>query len=224
MLDLAQTLLFRLNGTILDDWWEYDPLLNSWTQKANYPGGIDESGNSGTQGVYFATAFSIGTKAYVSGGKMGSDFYGTDLWEYDQGTDVWTRLADFPGGDRYQMSSFSVDGNGYVGMGIDHDLFRKDWWKYDPTLNSWTQTTSLPGSERGAASSFVLGQRGFYCFLVLMEGTKMNCGNLIHLLNLGILKPISLQVEEKNAIAFSIGDKGYAGNGFSSHWEKEKFL
>lgn len=209
-------------GSILSDWWEYDPVSNGWTQKASYPGGIDIFGNSGIQGVYFATAFSIDTKGYVCGGKMGSDFYGTDLWEYDPGSDLWTRMADFPGGDRYQLSSFGVEGNGYVGMGIDHDLFRKDWWKYDPSLNSWTQTTSLPGSERGAASTFVLGQRGFVVF-GSDGGYKDELWQYNPFTESWNIKANFPPSGRKNGIAFAIGDKGYAGTGSSATGKKRSF-
>ena len=210
------------SGSILADWWEYDPSLNSWTQKANYPGGIDVNGSTGIQGVYFATAFSIGTKGYICGGKMGSDFYGTDLWEYDQGTDTWTRLADFPGGDRYQMSSFSIEGMGYVGMGIDHDLFRKDWWKYDPNLDSWTQTTSLPGSERGSSSSFVLGQRGFIIF-GSDGGYKDELWQFNPFTESWNIKANFPPSGRKNGVAFAIGDKGYAGSGSAATGKKRSF-
>jgi N-acetylneuraminic acid mutarotase len=151
-------------GTKLSDWWEYDTLTNGWTQKADYPGGIDFFGTVSPFGVYFATAFSIGNIGYVCCGKFGSDQYGTDLWQYNPLTDAWTRLADFPGQDRYQLSSVSIDGKGYVGLGIDHDLYRKDWYEYDPILDSWTQKASLPGVQRGSASSFTLGQRGYIVF------------------------------------------------------------
>ncbi len=210
-------------GSILDDWWEYDPNTNAWTQKANYPGGIDVNGSSGFQGVYFATAFAIDTKGYVCGGKMGSDFYGTDLWEYDPGSDSWTRMADFPGGDRYQMSSFSVEGMGYAGMGIDHDLFRKDWWRYDPNTDSWTQTTSLPGSERAAASSFVLGQRGFIVF-GSDGGYKDELWQYNPFTEAWNIKANFPPSGRKNGIAFAIGDKGYAGTGSAATGKKRSFF
>ena len=70
-------------GTILSDWWEYDPDLNNWTQKSDYPGGFDIDNDTGIGGIYFASSFSIGDKGYICGGKMGSDFYGTDLLIFD---------------------------------------------------------------------------------------------------------------------------------------------
>ncbi|MEO9533317.1 MAG: T9SS type A sorting domain-containing protein [Crocinitomicaceae bacterium] len=209
-------------GSILDDWWEYDPLSNNWTQKASYPGGYDIFNNTSANGIYFATAFSIGDKAYVCGGKMSSDFYGTDLWEYDPNLDTWTRKADFPGGDRYQLSSFAVDGKGYVGLGIDHDLFRKDWWQYDPDLDTWTEASSLPGVARGAASTFVLGQRGYVVF-GSDGGYKDELWEYNPFSDSWNIKANFPADGRKNAIAFAIGNKGYAGLGKGASGKRKSF-
>jgi N-acetylneuraminic acid mutarotase len=209
-------------GTIRDDWWEYDPVANGWTQKANYPGGYDVLNNTGLQGIYFATAFNIGTKGYVCGGKMGSDSYGTDLWEYDPVLDSWTRLADFPGGDRYQMSSFGVEGKGYVGMGIDHDLYRKDWWQYDPNLDSWTEVSSLPGTERGSSASFVLSSRAYIVF-GSDGGYKDELWEYNPFTDSWNIKANFPADGRKNGFAFSIGNKGYAGTGKGASGKRKSF-
>src|SRR5687767_11341276 len=44
---------------LFNDFWEYDPGSNSWTQKANFGGGLR----------YHATAFTIGNFAYVGTGR-----------------------------------------------------------------------------------------------------------------------------------------------------------
>ena len=199
-------------GTILDDWWEYDPDLNSWTQKANYPGGYDMYNSTSAGGVYFATAFSLNDKIYICGGKMGPDFYGTDLWEYDPLSDSWTRKADFPGLDRYQLSSFAVEGKGYVGMGIDHDLYRKDWWQYDPLSDSWVQVADLPGTARGASSTFVIGQRAFVVFGT-DGGFKDELWEYNPFTDSWQIRANFPADGRKNGVAFTIGDKGYAGLG-----------
>ena len=211
-----------INEVILDDWWEYDPQSNSWTQKTSYPGGFNTLGNTGIEGVTSATAFSIDNFAYICAGKMGSDFYGTDLWQYDPNNDTWTRMADFPGGDRQQLSSFSLEGKGYVGLGIDHDIFRKDWWCYTPSSDTWEQVTSLPGDERGAAASFVLGQRGFIVFGT--DGGYMDeLWEFNPFSNTWTIKANFPPNGRKNAIAFAIGDKAYAGLGTGSSGKKKSF-
>lgn len=143
-------------ATTLNDFWEYDPVLNSWTQKANYPGGFGF-------GVYFATGFAIGSKGYVCCGKLGPNNYINQLWEYKPATDQWSPLPGFPGGVRYQLSSFTIGYNAYVGLGTDQDHYRKDIWQFSAATNQWTQKADLPASERSAASTFSLGERGYVC-------------------------------------------------------------
>ncbi len=140
----------------LADFWEYDPSLNSWTQKANYPGGFGF-------GVYFATGFSIASKGYICCGKLGPNNYIDQLWEYKPETDQWSQLPAFPGGVRYQLSSFTIGYSAYVGLGTDQDAYRKDIWEFSAATNQWTEKSDLPANQRSAASTFSLGQRGYVC-------------------------------------------------------------
>lgn len=193
------------SGVKLMDFWEYEPLFNSWVQIANFPG-------SGGFGVYFATGFSVDSKGYVCGGKIGPNTYSNQLWEYKPSIDQWTQRAIFPGGVRYQLSSFSVGYNGYVGLGANQDVFKKDFWKYNPGTNQWTQIADLPASERGAACTFTIGSRGFVCM-----GTD---GGLLDDLweydpeydHWTVRAPYGGS-ERKNAIAFVIYGKAYVGTG-----------
>ena len=210
------------NGSILADWWQYDPVANSWLQKASYPGGYDIFNNTSGGGVCFATAFTIDNLGYVCCGKMGPDFYGTDLWKYDPSSDTWTRLADFPGQDRYQLVSCSIDGKGYVGMGTDHDLYRKDWWEYNPTSDTWLQKANLPGVVRGGASGFTLGQHGFIVY-GSDGGYKDELWEYNPFSNVWSIRANSPGGERKDAIAFVVNGKAYAGTGKGSNGKKDNF-
>lgn len=53
------------------DFWEYDPLTNSWTQIGDFAGGFRR------QMVYFSTP----TKGYVAGGQYEGERF--DFWEFD---------------------------------------------------------------------------------------------------------------------------------------------
>lgn len=192
-------------GTILSDFWEYDADLNTWTQKANYPGG------SGF-GVYYAGAFVADNKGYVTCGKMGANWYAFDLWEYKPTTDTWTQRANFPGGVRYAITALSIDNKGYVGMGIDNDLYRKDWWEYNPGTNVWVEKSDLPGTERGAASSFTIVSKGFVVFGA-DGGYKDELWEYSPYSDSWNIKANFPGGERRNAIAFSIGNKGYGGIG-----------
>lgn len=193
------------SGQKLNDFWAYDPIGNTWTQKANFPG-------EGGLGIYFATAFEMASKGYVCGGKSGPNNYTDEFWEYKPQTDSWSQRASFPGGVRYQMSSFAIGYKAYVGFGANQDVFKKDIWEYNGGNNQWVQKANLPASERGGASSFSIGYRGFVCI-----------GN-----NGGLLDDVweynpfsdSWSVKapfggspRKNAMSFVINNKAYVGTG-----------
>jgi N-acetylneuraminic acid mutarotase len=194
-----------LVGNKLKDLWEYDPSLNAWTQKADFPG-------SGANGIYFATAFSADNKGYICGGKWGPNLYSSQLWEYKPSSNQWIQRTNFPGGVRYQLSSFSIENQGYVGLGANQDIYKKDFYRYNPGSNQWTQIADFIGSERGGACSFTINKRGFICL-----GTN---GGL-----LGDLIEYNPEVDEwevrcsyggserKNAVAFVVNERVFVGLG-----------
>jgi N-acetylneuraminic acid mutarotase len=194
-----------LGAAILKDFWEYDPQTNSWLQKADFPGG-------GGLGVYFSTGFSIDSKGYICCGKMGPSVYSNELWEYKPNIDQWTQRSNFPGGVRYQLASFTIENNAYVGLGATQDVYKKDFWKYNPGSNQWTAIPDLPGSNRGEACSFTIGDFGYVCL-----GSD---GGL--LADLWAYNPNANQwsirapyggSERKNAVSFVVNNKAYVGTG-----------
>ena len=197
----------------LNDMWEYNPISNSWLQKAPYPAAA---------GIYFVTAFSSNSKGFLCGGKLGPNFYSDDLWEFNPISNSWIQRLNFPGGVRYQMTSFAIDGIGYVGLGADNDLYRDDIHAYDPSTGQWQQKAPLPGSSRAGATGFSLGQRGYICM-----GTN---GGLLG--DLWQYNPFSNDwsvkanyggSSRKNAVAFTIGNKAYVGTGKGNSGKKSSF-
>lgn len=192
-------------GTTLSDFIQYDPVSNTWTSKANFPG---SSGN----GVYFATGFSADSKGYICGGKRGPNNYTAEFWEYKPLTDSWIQRQDFPGGVRYQLCSFTVDNLAYIGLGIDQDVYRKDIWEYNPSTNLWAQKNDFLGGERGAVSTFSLGQRGFIC-LGSDGGFKGDLWEYNPFSDAWSIRSNYGGSDRKNAIAFTIGDSAFVGTG-----------
>src|SRR5207249_1984178 len=94
------------------DFWEYDPLTNTWGQKADFRG----------TARLFATGFSIANKGYIGAGLNEAGGIMKDIWQYDPLSNAWTRKADFPG--ITFGCGFSLGNKGYVGT--------KDFWEYDP--------------------------------------------------------------------------------------------
>lgn len=202
-------------GQKLKDFWEYDPLGNSWTEKAHYPGG-------GDTGIYQATGFGLMDKGYVACGKIGSDAYIPELWEYNPTTDEWTERTPFPGGDRYQLISFVLEGRAFVGLGTDHDVFRKDLYEYNPLINAWQVKENFPGTERAQASSFTIGSKGFVVFGT-DGGLKDELWEYSFYTESWTSRSSFKGSPRKYGIAFSIGDKGYAGLGKAIDGKKRSF-
>lgn len=194
-------------GTELSDMWAYNPATNSWSAIAPYPGGW---GN----GVYFATAFTLDGKGYICAGKVGPSNYITDLWEYKPLTDQWTQRAPFPGGDRYQLTSFTVNGRAYVGLGTDENAYTNDIYEYLPATNQWIQKSNFPGAERSSCSAFSLYDKGYICLGgdggYLDDLWEYNAAD-----DYWTLRANYPSDPRRNAFSFVINNRAYVGGGKS---------
>lgn len=139
----------RTGATDLDELWAYDPLTDSWSERASLPG---------VRRV--ACAFTIAGKGYVVGGLYGSSSIRDDLWEYDPTSDTWTQRTSLPGAPRYGTTAFVHNGIGYVlggGTGGGNGPFISELWAYDPVMDEWSARTPIPDQGRVGASSFTIG-------------------------------------------------------------------
>lgn len=76
----------------------------------------------------------------------------------------WKRISDFPGGQRFGATSFSIDDRGYVGLGAkSYDNF-SSFYTYDPQNNTWTRIADFPGGERRYAIGFSYKGKGYVGF------------------------------------------------------------
>lgn len=193
------------NGNTLSDFWEYLPATNTWTSRSAFPG-------AGGAGIYFATAFSIDNKVFVCCGKIGSDNYSDEVWEYKPSSDTWIQHQPFPGGDRYQLCSFVVNNVAYIGLGADYNTYRKDIWEYHPSDDTWTQKTNHPGGVRGSATTFTLGERGFVC-LGVDGGLKNDLWEYNPYLDSWTARATYGGSARKSAAGFTLFGKAYVGTG-----------
>lgn len=137
-----------------NDFWEYDPESNLWTQKADF-GGVGRTN---------AIGFSINDKGYIGFGYyFGPDYhYLTDFWEYDPSTDTWTRKADFEGnGKPVYNVGLSIDGKGYIMTYTDGPFDQNKFWQYNPITNSWLQKATFIGPKRSLSIGFAINGKGF---------------------------------------------------------------
>jgi N-acetylneuraminic acid mutarotase len=135
---------------------EYNPTTQIWTEKS-FPEDLGYFGGG--------AAFSINGKGYLGVGWVhGKASNVSDFYEYDPGTDTWTKKASFPGPVRGNPTSFALpNGKGYVGMGYSNSLsiYYNDMWEYDPVLDTWTRTVDFPASPRFGARAYVIGSDAY---------------------------------------------------------------
>ena len=82
----------------------------------------------------------------------------------ETGSGVWTKKADFAGGERYGAVGFSIDNRGYMGTGLTDpstNTYLNDFWEYNPVSNTWSQKADFPGEGRQAAVGFSIGNKGY---------------------------------------------------------------
>lgn len=140
-----------VTDVLFDDWWEYDPGANCWTQKATYPGGAR----------MHSSAFAIGNFGYVACGRDDNSTSHNDLYEYDAVNNTWTQKASIPASGRRGAVGFSVGNKGYICTGFDGSNYLRELWEYDPSVNSWVQRTGYPGQKRTSAVGFTIGNKGY---------------------------------------------------------------
>lgn len=134
--------LGHVNGAGADisyqDWWEYNPSTDSWSQKADYP--LPNHG---------AVSFNLDNQIYVGGGSaLAGEFY-----VYDPIVNTWSAISSCPfsPGD---VQGFAAAGKGYV-------MFQNQLAAYDPQNNSWSLQANLPVNASNWSCSFSNGSSGF---------------------------------------------------------------
>jgi N-acetylneuraminic acid mutarotase len=185
--------------TLHHDFWEYDPQIDAWEQKANIP--VILAG----QGAW--VAFSIDGKGYVQ-----ASFNNDNFWEYDPTNDRWTKKAPFPGGDLLYHVAFAIGLKGYLGTGYGSSANRTEFWEYSPSDDRWIQKADFPGTRRNGAVGFSVGGKG-YIGLGNASGTLPR--------DFWAYDPgadswtgvDSCGYGADGAFAFAIGSKGYVGTG-----------
>lgn len=188
---------------IYKDIWEYDPATNSWTQKADFGGGLR----------YQCTAFSIGNVAYMGTGRNEFDTYEKDFWQFNPLSNTWYPITDFPGEERRGASGFSIDGKGYVGLGQATSGYASDFYEYNPENDSWEQMADFIGLPRTSAVSFTHNGKayvgtGHTYSLALKDFYEFTPSS-----NYWVQKADVGDILRQDATGFMINDKGYIGTG-----------
>ncbi|MBN1924363.1 MAG: hypothetical protein JW798_00880 [Prolixibacteraceae bacterium] len=124
----------------LADFWEYDPVSDSWNRIADFPGGARR----------YAAAFAIGKDIYVGTGTMDKDKkYMNDFYKYSNGK--WDKISALPGEKRQNANAVSYNGKGYI-IGGYHSGVLNDFWEYDPTTDVWAKLEDVDEEDIGSSS------------------------------------------------------------------------
>ncbi|UKN03572.1 T9SS type A sorting domain-containing protein [Paracrocinitomix mangrovi] len=136
---------------IHEDFWEYDPGSNTWTQIANFPGGKR----------YHSVAFTIGDYGYVGCGEGENNDYFNDFYRYVPGLNIWQPIANFPGTPRRAATSFVINNKGYVGTGQSDFGYENNFYRYVPGTDSWEVVANFLGEARSSAVGFSHNGKGY---------------------------------------------------------------
>ncbi|MDX2359790.1 MAG: kelch repeat-containing protein [Crocinitomicaceae bacterium] len=202
---------------LFDDWWEYNPATNAWTQKANYMGGP----------TYHAAGFTIGGIGYVGTGRIPSAALVQTFYGYDPATNSWAQKANFPGSGRRGGVGFAIDGMGYLGTGS----YTSDFYQYNPGLDSWTPVAPIPTGGRISGVGFELGGYG-YVGTGSVSGATNDFWRFDPGTNSWAMMAAVGPTPRQEASGFALSGKGYiltgddfsSGNNFGDMWEYDPAL
>lgn len=216
----------------LNDFWKYDPVKDAWTSMASLgPDDVNDADNIYSR--YGASAFTVGTKGYITTGYNNGFAPMRDTWEFDPATNSWSQKADFPGNPRYYAVGFGLGNFGFVGTGTTGSGTNfSDFYRFNPATNSWTQTNPLK-DKRSQAVSFVIKDSAY-----VVTGTSSGVTSTSRMFVYDANKDQWLErwqitnstdasfdddyttITRNGAVAFTINNKAYLATGSSSNtWE-----
>ena len=192
------------------DTWEYDPISDTWTQKADFGGTPRRQ----------AVAFVIGNEAFVGTGQDANGLC-KDFYKYDPSTNSWTQLNDFPGTARRQAVAFTMGDQAYFGTG-DDGVLKNDFWMYEVSSDTWIQKASFPGTPRAGAVGWGIFPTAF---IATGEDNTFAYTNDVweynYFSNSWTQRNDFIGTGRKNAVAMVINNIGYIGTGYSGSYEDD---
>jgi len=194
-------------GVLHHDMWEFDPVANTWTQKADFPGGDRET----------MVAFSIDGYGYAGLGLRYARKL--DFYRYDPATDTWLTLPSIAYTDHhYDTAVFTLDGKGYFATGLANipstatDYTSDKVYMFDPATGVWTQKNNFPGGARRYATAFTADGKAYlgmgYTGPYLTDFWQYDPAN-DSWFQVGDFTPGG----RIHTSAFTLGSKAYVGNG-----------
>ncbi len=130
------------------------PADNSWRERTAMPRSLSHGGH-----------FIVGDSVFIGCGFNGGT-YNNAFYKYVVPRDEWIESAPLPGRGRNLGAAFSLQGNGYAGIGwtgAPPSEKLKDFYRYDPSSGSWERLDDFPGNANTDFQQFTIAGKGYVC-------------------------------------------------------------
>ena len=142
-----QSLAYVYTGRATNNFFAYDPVANTWTALADFPGQARSS----------AAGFATDSFGYIGAGGTNTTAV-SDFYKYYPSTNTWASVASYPDSVTNAFS-FAINNIGYVVNGNSNTGTHS--YAYDEASNVWSPIASLPFAMNGGFSA-VANAKG-YC-------------------------------------------------------------
>ncbi len=153
-----------------NEFWEYDPVDDNWTELGSFPA----KPRTG------AVSFVIGQNAYVGMGWVRHEGLVSDFWEYNPDSDAWKQVSDCPYKSLYGCT-FSIADKGYFGTGLFSNGYKL--WEYSPEptgIDDLHKQNSLVVYPNPSSDFFIINCESQACDFIKIYSRS---GALIHTYN-----------------------------------------
>lgn len=147
------------NGTPLNDFWKFDPSLNSWTRMADIPGfpRIYPGAASGTTNGFIGGGYSADNSSRVQ-------LY--DFYKYDPQANTWSPLPNYPDNIQNYYVGFAVTVNNRPFVNLTNQALNMR----EIVNNEWVSFSTVPDMiDCPASGVFSIGHK-FY----VVVGNRIN--------------------------------------------------
>lgn len=195
-------------GNALADFYEYDPVADSWSSLNDFSGGAR----------FGAVAFVAGGKAYVGTGDDGSTEL-ADFYQYNVSNDSWSATASFSGDKRREAAAFSANNKGYVvgGFYFDGSSFQlSDIQEFDTETQTWREVVFADFNlSFNYATAFTYGNNAYIAYgnkgdIVEVDLSDFSTTNLNDVLG---IDEGEIGAVRADAIAFTVDGVPYFSGG-----------
>lgn len=204
----------------LQDWYSYSIPGSNWVSEAIAPG--VRGAIARVYGVSCATK----DHGYVGLGQDTSSALLKDWYQFDQATQTWSRMSDFPGDGRAEAFVFAIGDSIFVGGGSGAGGTLADFFRYDAKTDRWDSLGETPIAVAGAAA-FSIGGYGY-----VICGANGNMDSTVFYGTVwrfspkdGTWKKMSdfFGAPRAGAVGFAVGSTGYVGLGNDADQTDEDF-